>query len=235
VDDELEIYGQLVDEDLAGVGANDARLSDMGGTGDLVYDAFHPSVAYNPMRNEYLVVWQGDDNVGGLVDNEFEIFSQRLDADLGGLGGNDYRLSDVGGVGDLTYNVAWGPEVTYSPILDQYMVVWGGEDNVGGMVDGEWEIFAQMLNGDVSDGIGPNDERISDAGGIGENSYTTYSPVVVANTWNGQFMVAWHGDDNEGTLVQGEQEIFIQRMDSMAVFVDPFESGDTAGWSSAVP
>ena len=64
-------------------------MSDMGGTGDLLYDGFHPSVAYNPMRNEYLVVWQGDDNVGGLVDNEFEIFSQRMDADMGGFGGND--------------------------------------------------------------------------------------------------------------------------------------------------
>ena len=235
VDDEFEIYGQRTDEDLVGVGANDARVSDMGGTGDLLYDGFHPSVAYNPMRNEYLVVWQGDDNVGGLVDNEFEIFSQRMDADMGGLGGNDFRLSDVGGVGDLDYDVAWGPEVTYSPILEQYMVVWGGEDNVGGMVDGEWEIFAQMLDGDVSDGIGPNDERISDAGGIGEISYTTYSPVVAANSWNGQFMVAWDGDDNVGSLVLGEYEIFIQRMDGMAVFVDPFESGDTTGWSSAVP
>jgi hypothetical protein len=103
------------------------------------------------------------------------------------------------------------------------------------MVDGEWEIFAQMLNGDVSDGIGPNDERISDAGGIGELSFTTYSPVVAANTWNGQFLVAWHGDDNTGTLVQGEYEIFTQRMDSMAVLVDAFESEDTSRWSSTVP
>ena len=233
--DEYEVYGQMITWDGVGTGPNDFRISDMGGTGDLAYDAYDPCAAYNPLRNEYLVVWQGDDNVGGVVDGEVEVFSQRFTPDAAGLGPNDFRLSDVGGLGDPDYDVAWGPEVAYSPILDQYLVVWGGEDNVGGMVDGEWEIFAQMLNGDVSDGIGPNDERISDAGGIGENSYTTYSPVVVANTWNGQFMVAWHGDDNEGTLVQGEQEIFIQRMDSMAVFVDPFESGDTAGWSSAVP
>jgi hypothetical protein len=58
---------------------------------------------------------------------------------------------------------------------------------------------------------------------------------VAANSWNGQFLVAWHGDDNVGSLVLGEHEIFIQRMDGMAVFVDPFESGDTTGWSSAVP
>jgi hypothetical protein len=225
---------QRTDEDL-GAGANDARVSDMGGTGDLVYDASHPSVAYNPRRNEYVVVWQGDDNVGGLVDNEFEVFSQRMDADMGGLGANDFRLSDVGGVGDPNYNVAWGPEIAYNPPIDRYMVVWGGEDNVGGMIDGEWEIFAQMVNGDVSDGIGPNDERISDAGGIGEVTFTTYSPVVAANPQNGQFLVAWDGDDNVGGLVQGEFEIFIQRMDGMAIFVDDFESGETNAWSLTVP
>jgi len=235
VNDEFEIYGQRTDEDLGGVGANDARVSDMGGTGDLLYDAFHPSVAYNPRRNEYLVVWQGDDNVGGLVDNEFEVFSQRMDADMGGLGANDFRLSDVGGVGDPNYNVAWGPEIAYNPPIDRYMVVWGGEDNVGGMIDGEWEIFAQMVNGDVSDGIGPNDERISDAGGVGEVTFTTYSPVVAANPQNGQFLVAWDGDDNVGGLVQGEYEIFIQRMDGMAIFVDDFESGETNAWSLTVP
>jgi len=235
VDDEYEIYGQLITWNGVGTGPNDFRISDMGGTGDLTYDAFHPSVAYNPLRNEYLVVWQGDDNVGGLVEGEFEVFSQRMTTDIAGLGGNDFRLSDVGGIGDPDYDVAWGPEVTYSPLLDQYLVVWGGEDNVGGMINDEWEIFAQMLNGNVTDGIGPNDERISDAGGIGELSFTTYSPVVVANTWNGQFLVAWHGDDNEGSLVQGEREIFIQRMDGMDIFSDAFESGNTVGWSSAVP
>lgn len=235
VDDEFEIFGQMITWEGAGTGPNDFRISDMGGTGDPSYDAFHPSAAYNPLRNEYLVVWQGDDNVGGVVEGEMEVFSQRFTPDAAGVGPNDFRLSDVGGVGDPNYDVMWGPEVAYSPILDQYMVVWGGEDNVGGMVNGEWEIFAQMLNGDVTDGIGPNDERISDAGGIGNTLFTTYSPVVAANTWNGQFLVAWHGDDNVGTLVQGEYEIFIQRMDGMAVFVDAFESGTTGAWSSVQP
>jgi DNA-binding response OmpR family regulator len=32
------------------------------------------------MGNEYLVVWQGDDDTGSLVDNEFEVFGQRLAA-----------------------------------------------------------------------------------------------------------------------------------------------------------
>ena len=39
-----------------------------------------PAVAYNSADNEYLVVWDGDDNTAPLVDNEFEIFGQRLSA-----------------------------------------------------------------------------------------------------------------------------------------------------------
>ena len=86
------------------IGANDFRISDMGGTGDANYDAFEPAVAYNATDNEYLVVWAGDDDVGGLVDGEYEIFGQRLDATTGAeVGSNDFRISDMGGTGDVTY------------------------------------------------------------------------------------------------------------------------------------
>jgi hypothetical protein len=55
----------------------------MGGTGNVVFVAFEPSVAYNSTNNEYLVVWRGRDNTGSLTDNETEIFGQRLDAATG--------------------------------------------------------------------------------------------------------------------------------------------------------
>jgi hypothetical protein len=59
--------------------------------------------------------------------------------------------------------------------------------------------------------------------------------VVAANSANGHFLVAWHGDDDVGGLVQGEDEIFIQRMVITDIFADGFESGDTAAWSATVP
>jgi hypothetical protein len=237
VDNETEIFGQLITYLGVGTGPNDFRISDMGGTGDPDYAAGYPTAAYNPIRNEYLVVWRGDDNVGGVVEGENEVFGQRMTADIQGVGPNDFRISDVGGVGDPEYDVEFGPEVSYSAILDHYMVVWAGEDNVGGMIDGEWEVFAQALTSDIQ-GVGPNDERISDAGGIGEPLYFTYSPVVAANNLNGEFLVAWHGNDNVGGLVQGENEIFIQRVVvevALDIFSDGFESGDTAAWSLTVP
>ena len=234
VDNEFEIFSQRINPTGGGLGTNDYRLSDMGGTGDADFDAFAPAVAYNSRRNQYLVVWQGDDNVGGLVNNEFEVFSQRLTATITGLGSNDYRLSDVGGVGDPDYDVQWGPNIAYNPILDQYLVVWSGEDSVGGMINNEWEVFAQGLTWKVT-GIGPNDERISDAAGVGEQTFKVFTPVVAANSRNGQFMVAWDGEDNVGSLVLGEQEIFVQRMDGMAIFVDGFEGDSTSMWSEVSP
>jgi len=234
VDDEYEIFSQLIDESGAGVGPNDYHLSDMGGTGNPLFDAGIPTPAYNSAANEYLVVWMGDDNVGGLVENEWEVFSQRLDADLNGLGANDYRLSDMGGVGSPDYGVVWGPRVVYNPALDRYLVVWSGDDNVGGLLQYEWEVFAQALTPDIQE-VGPNDERISDVGGVGEGSCHARASVVAANSANGEFLVAWYGDDNVAPLVQGEFEIFIQRVYIADIFADGFETGDTTGWSVTVP
>ena len=58
------------------IGANDFRISDMGG--DTLSDALRPAAAYNPISDEYLVVWEGDDLPGAPVDNENEIYGQRV-------------------------------------------------------------------------------------------------------------------------------------------------------------
>ncbi len=82
----------------------------MGGIGDPDYAARNPAVAYDVGANEYLVVWEGDDNVGGLVQGENEIFGQRLDAATGmSCGANDFRISEMGGTGDASYNAAVSP------------------------------------------------------------------------------------------------------------------------------
>ena len=80
-DNELEIFGELLGANGATIGPGDVRLSDMGGTGDNPFAAGWPSVVYGSGPDELLVVWAGDDDVDGLVDNESEIFGQRLTGD----------------------------------------------------------------------------------------------------------------------------------------------------------
>ena len=130
VDEEFEIFGQLVEADTGAEIGGDVRLSDMGPDGDSNYDAFRPAVAYNSTQDEYLVVWHGDDNTGLLVVNESEIFGQRVAGATGAEIGGDLRLSDMGPDGDPVYD-AIRPAVAYNPTQNEYLVVWEGDDNTG--------------------------------------------------------------------------------------------------------
>jgi hypothetical protein len=215
VDDEYEIFGQRLDGATGTeVGTNDFRISGMGGTGDPSFDGRDPVVAYNILENEYLVVWSGDDDVGGLVNNDYEIFGQRLIAATGiAVGADDFRISDMGGTGDDSFD-AMSPAVAYNSTDNEFLVVWYGDDNVGGLVDHEHEIFGQRIDAIDGGQVGANDFRISDMGGTGDPDFDGWSPAVAYNSMNNEYLVVWSGDDNTGGLVDLEFEIFGQRLDA---------------------
>src|SRR5262249_56629281 len=97
---------------------------------------------YSGAAKEYLVVWQGDDDTGNLVNEEYEIFGQRLDAATGKeVGANDFRISDMGPDGNPDFD-AFSPAVAYNPTNNQYLVVWQGDDTN----DDQLEIFRQRLD-----------------------------------------------------------------------------------------
>ena len=236
-DNEYEIFGQRLNAATGtALGANDFRISDMGGTGDTNYRAGEPVVAYNAADNEYLVVWMGDDNVGATVDNEYEIFGQRLDATTGAeVGSNDFRISDMGGTGNTTY-AAYDPAVAYNGAHNGYVVVWMGDDDAGGLSDNEIEIFGGFLGADGAP-IGPGDMRLSDMGGTGDNPFAASSPAVAHGNGPDELLVVWAGDDDVDGLVDNESEIFGQRLtgDPTRLFLDGFDSGGTTAWSATLP
>jgi len=214
VDGELEIFGQRVNAATGAEIGGDIRLSDMGDDGDSGFDAFNPAVAYNATNNEYLVVWNGDDNTGTLVDNEIEIFGQRVNAATGAeIGDNDFRLSDMGGDGNNGFG-AFNSAVAYNATNNEYLVVWNGNDNTGTLVVGENEIFGQRVNAATGAEIGDNDFRLSDMGDDGNTSFTAFASAVAYNSTNNEYLVVWTGDDNTGTLVDGEFEVFGQRVNA---------------------
>ncbi len=216
VEGETEIYGQLINADGSPKG-DPIRISDMGVEGSANWDAFHPAVTYNSTSNEYLVVWEADDNQIGLSPDEFEIFRQRITADGTEIGTNDLRISDLGPTNDADYD-AGDPDVTYNPTTDQYLVVWSGDDDTGALVDSEDEIYVQRLNASGAE-IGGDDVRVSDMGPDGDNSYDASEPAVVHNSTSNEYLVAWMGDDDVAPHVEGEHEIFVQRLSSIGVEV----------------
>jgi hypothetical protein len=213
-DDEVEIFGQRLDATTgAEVGTNDFRISDMGPDGSTLFAAANPAVAYNIERGQYVVVWRGDDNTPPLVDEEFEIFGQRLSAAGVPTGTNDFRISDMGPDGTPAFG-AFTPAVTWMSPHNDYLVVWQGDDGTAPLVDGEFEIYGQRLSGSAGP-IGANDFRISDMGPDGNASFDASRPSVVANDGSEEYLVVWDGDDDTPPLAESDNEIFGQRLSAL--------------------
>jgi len=206
---QFEIYGQLLDGGTGSeVGENDFRISSMGPQNDANFDAFSPAVAFNETDNEFLVVWHGDDDAGALVDDELEVFAQRLDGATGVLlGPGPIRVSDAGDDGD-TLREATQPDVAWNRDRDEYLIVWSANDDAGGRPIGEFEIYGQLLSSAGAE-IGENDFPVSKMGGVGNAAFDAFEPVVAYHGAAHQFVAAWRGDDT----VDGEFEIWSQRLD----------------------
>jgi hypothetical protein len=221
--DESEIYGQRLTAAGLPEGDNDFRISDMGPDGEGAYDAGSPSIAYSSADNQYLVTWESDD-VAPLVDQEFEIFGQRLTAAGAEVGAHDFRISDMGPDGDTSYRAA-DARVAYNPEANQFVVTWEGDDNTPPLVNEELEIFGQQLDAAGAE-LGAGDFRISEMGPNGSTTYGAGNPRIVYNPANDQYLVTWEGDDDTAPLVNDEFEIFGRRL---AELPTPPGGGGTPG------
>ena len=210
VNNKMIIFGQRLDA-LSGteIGADDFQISDMGPASNASYDARSPRVAYNPLDDEYLVVWYGNDNIPPLTVGEVEVFGQRLNgADATPIGANDFRISDMGPDGDGTFDVLDGVDVAYNPNANEYLVVWNADDIDLG--DEEFEVFGQRLAGGTGNPVGRNDVRLTDVGPADELGYDASHPRVVYNPVRDVYLIVWFGDDNSTGSVNDEFEIFAQ-------------------------
>jgi len=225
VADEHEIFGQRLTASGVPVGADDFRISDAGPNGDTTFLVEGPAVAYNSQANEYLVVWGGEDDTPPLVANELEIFGQLLSATGAEIGPNDFRISEMGPDGGVTYT-AGRPDLVYNPQANQYLVVWPGDDDRA-PINGEDEIFGQLLAADGTQ-VGTNDFLISDAGPDGNTNFGTDRPSVAYNGQQNEYLVTWEGDDDTPPLVLGDWEIHGQRLaaDGAEVGANDFRISD---------
>ncbi len=189
---ENEVWVQRVDGDGTPLGA-DTKISTMGSVAGFQFGANNVDLAYNATNNEYLVVWRGDDDVAPLVDDEFEIFGQRLNAATGAeIGADDFRISFMGPNADSNYFYVDNPAVEWDPDNNRYLVVWQGEDNSLG--NDEVEIWGRVLD-NTGASVSADDTRISNVGTDGDILRYAFEPDVAYDTVNGVFLVVWSGDN----------------------------------------
>ena len=190
-------------------GFDQFRISAMGPDGDDTFDAISASVAYDPVSNEFLVVWSGDTDEGDLVEGELEIWGQRLDGDSGAPLGARIRISDAGPEGSTDYR-ATSPDVVYNSSAGEFLVVWQSSDEAAAF--GEEEIWGQRLEAGTGVELGSNDFRISNQGTDGASNADARAPAVAYNTIDDEYLVVWGGDGGPG-LENDEFEIWGQRLE----------------------
>ena len=140
---EIEVYGQLLDANGSEVGTDDFRVSTSGPDGDANYDALDPMVVANTRASEFMVVYRGDDDQTGLILNADEIFAQRYTGGGVPVGTPEVRVSTMGPDNDTAYVAAGPTAAAYNGSTGEYLIGWEGEDNTGGLVANEYEVYVR--------------------------------------------------------------------------------------------
>lgn len=192
----FEVFGQMVTADGKDVGGQ-IRISNATDI-NLQHDAGPAAVAYDPQTDEFVVVWQGEEQP---ANGELEIWGQRLSG-TGHELGSDFRISNTGMDGDVGPE-ARNPAIAFAAASGQYLVAWEGE----GLPSGETEIFGQRLS--PAGGELGEDFRISHVGADGDVGRVAHAPDVAYDSHTGELLVVWDGD---GLDTDDEFEVFGQRL-----------------------
>jgi len=141
-----------------------------------------PSLVYNSVRNQYLVVWQ--DYRSG---SDYDIYGQRISA-TGGLVGQELVIATAGALNG-------NPVVAYNSRSDEYLVVWQRIQSTGT----GYEIYAQRVGGGGS--------LIGSAIWISRDTGTVHEGVahVVYNEFSNDYMVVWHAFSNGSWKIWGQR------------------------------
>jgi hypothetical protein len=225
ISDHFEIHVQRLAADGTEVGADDQRVSTMGAFDDSGSSAGRCGVAFAPARNRYLVVWEGHRSDGSATFGT-EIYSQALDgATAAEIGIDDRRLTDVGPAEDSNQG-ARDASLAYDAGSDRFVLVALASFFVDATLDGE--LLAVEV--DPHSGAPGVPRVVSRSGGAATPERRALAGSIAAAATGGALLATWHGEDDDGGMIDGEREVFAQAL-RVGIFGDGFESGTLDAWS----
>jgi hypothetical protein len=143
---ENEVFAQLVSADGSVLAPADLRISHVGPDGDAAFLPVRPSIVFNRFTSQYLLDWSGDNDIEGGIDEESEVWGQRVAADGSDIGPSSFRISHNGPDGDVDFAAA-RPALAFNPVTCQDMTVWhtGNLANSFGSDTEKINVFGNLL------------------------------------------------------------------------------------------
>jgi hypothetical protein len=185
--DERGVRGQRIAANGTEAGTNDFRIP------DLNYSPDNADVAYSSAAREYMVGW---------VDSD-QAWVHRVGPD-GSDRSDDLPQHDTAGL-FATDSEPGTASITYSPVAQQYMLVWHTQPETG---TSHRQVYGQRIALDGSQ-VGDN-IRVSNQDETAGTSRVA-GATVVANTTNGDYLVTWRGEQTAGQD-DGDWEVIGQRL-----------------------
>lgn len=144
-----QVHAQILTADGAETGPDDFQVSDHT-PGDDLFDGRNPSAAYSTATNEYLIAWEGMEDVAGKT----EAHAQRINPAGAQIGPDDVKLSSSGPADDAAFD-ARSVAAAYNATSNEFLVAWSGTTNVAPLIAGEEEIYARRIKGAAAPGEPP--------------------------------------------------------------------------------
>lgn len=190
-----DIYGRRFRADGTAIGA-EFRICGDGAKG---HD-FFPAVAWNPVNNRYLVVWQ---DARAYSTRNWDIYGRQVSALGKPLGLEDLRISRNSVLVDsifVTYIEETAPDVAADTITGGYLVVW--QDGLTPYQAGGYDIRGRKVAATgKTQGADFRVNRLSAA--------HQQSPAVAWNANDAQYLVVWQDGRNFAT---GDWDIYGRRI-----------------------
>jgi hypothetical protein len=219
VDNKFEIFGQFVDRDGTPVGENDFKISTQGPAADPDYECKEPAVAWNPNKDEFMVIWSGSRYD---KDNEQEVYGRRYKASTMAPVQAPFLITNYGEPGRGAYDTE-EVALAFNPDKYEYLIAFLGESPIeeggqsktypdNGDTVKESEIYGIVIN---ENGLPLSTIfQISTTGPGGSDLFEVDQPSVAYNTGIRRYVVAWDGGsverDGAGEVTSEELEIHAQ-------------------------
>lgn len=178
VDNETETFGQLIDSDGSKIGDTFIITSHEGYGNRFLYSGV-PSIAYNPINNNFIITYSG------VIPVEYvtEVFGVIVSA-TGVVTTPEFRISEGGIVDDVDFGSTYS-KVVYNATDNQYFVVYLTRDET----DGSGIVSGQLLDA-AGNLIGTNHFPIGNTDTNNLNLGSLY-PDVVWNNVENEYYVVW--------------------------------------------